>query len=100
MDAKTFSALAEPNRLKIIELLRRQPRSVNEVARLLKFNQPQASKHLRALAQAGLVRVRPAAQKRIYALDAKPFLELEDWVNSFQPVWNERLDNLEDYLKK
>ena len=99
MNSATFSALAEPNRLKIIELLRKQPRSVNEVAKLLKFHQPQASKHLRTLSQAGLVSVRPVAQQRIYALNADQFLKLEDWVNSFQPVWSQRFDNLEKYLK-
>lgn len=100
MDTKTFSALAEPNRLKIIELLREQPRTVNEVALLLKLRQPQTSKHLHALSQAGLVTKRSVAQQRIYALNAEPFLRLEDWVNSFQQYWSQRLDNLEKHLKK
>jgi DNA-binding transcriptional ArsR family regulator len=100
MDTKTFTALAEPNRLKIIELLRQQPRSVNEISLLLKLRQPQASKHLHTLNQAGLVSVQPIAQQRIYTLNAEPFLRLEDWANSFQQYWDQRLDNLEDYLKK
>jgi DNA-binding transcriptional ArsR family regulator len=101
MDASTlFTALAEPNRLKIIDLLREQPRSVNEIALLLKLRQPQASKHLHALAAAGLVTVQPVAQQRIYTLQAEPFLQLEDWANSFRKDWNQRLDNLEIYLKK
>lgn len=100
MDASIFTALAEPNRLKIIELLREQPRSVNEIALLLKLRQPQASKHLHALAAAGLVTVQPVAQQRIYALKPEAFLQLEGWVNSFQQYWNERLDNLDNYLKK
>ena len=100
MDTVTFSALAEPNRLKIVELLREQPRSVNEVALLLKLRQPQASKHLHTLTEAGLLTVRPAAQQRIYALNPEAFLQLEDWANSFQRYWNQRLDNLEHYLRK
>ncbi len=100
MDTKTFNALAEPNRLKIIELLREQPRSVNEVASLLKIRQPQASKHLHTLNKAGLVRVQPIAQQRIYALNAEPFLRLEDWVNSFQIYWSQQFNSLEEYLKK
>ena len=100
MNPDTFTALAEPNRLKIIELLRKQPCSVNEVAQLLRLRQPQASKHLRTLADAGLVSVRPAAQQRIYALNPEPFLQLEDWVNSFQHYWNQRFDNLESHLRK
>jgi len=100
VDAITFNALAEPNRLKIVELLRGQPRSVNEVALLLKLRQPQASKHLRTLTEAGLVTRRQVAQQRIYALKPEPFLQLEDWANSFQKYWDQRLDNLENHLKK
>jgi DNA-binding transcriptional ArsR family regulator len=98
MNATTFIALAEPNRLKIVELLREQPRSVNEVALLLQIRQPQASKHLHTLADAGLVTMQPVAQQRIYSLKPEPFLRLEDWVNSFHAYWGQRLDNLENYL--
>jgi DNA-binding transcriptional ArsR family regulator len=100
MDATTFSALAEPTRLKIVELLREQPRTVNEIALLLKLRQPQASKHLRTLAEAGLVTVQPVAQQRVYALRPEPFMQIEDWATSFQKFWDVRLDNLEKYLKK
>lgn len=100
MDASTFSALAEPNRLKIVELLREKPRSVNEIALLLQRRQPQVSKHLHALAAAGLVTVQPVAQQRIYALKAEPFLQIEDWASSFQKQWSQRLDTLEKYLNK
>ena len=100
MNAITFNALAEPSRLKIVELLRAQPRSVNEVALLLGIRQPQASKHLHTLAEAGLVSKQPVAQQRIYALEPEPFLQLEDWANSFQRFWDQRLDNLDHHLQK
>ena len=73
MNAATLSALAEPNRLRIVELLRDKPRSVNEIATRLALRQPQVSKHLRVLNSAGLVRARPVAQQRIYQLQPKPF---------------------------
>jgi DNA-binding transcriptional ArsR family regulator len=100
MNAITFNALAEPSRLKIVELLRAQPRSVNEVALLLNIRQPQASKHLHTLAEAGLVAMQPMAQQHIYSLQTQPFIQLEDWANSFQRFWDQRLDNLERHLKK
>jgi DNA-binding transcriptional ArsR family regulator len=100
MDTNLLTAIAEPNRLKIIELLREQPRSVNEVAMLLKLRQPQTSKHLHALSQAGLVTMHPVAQQRIYALNAEPFIQLQDWAGSFGRFWNQHLDNLDNYLKK
>ncbi len=60
----TFEALAEPNRLQIVELLREKPRSVNDVVAKMDILQPQVSKHLRILMDAGLVNVRPDAQRR------------------------------------
>src|SRR5207302_212175 len=63
-----LSALAEPNRRQIVELLRRKPRAVGEIADRLGLRQPQVSKHLRVLSEAGLVQVRPLAQQRIYRL--------------------------------
>jgi DNA-binding transcriptional ArsR family regulator len=99
MDTKTFSALAEPNRFRIVELLREQPYSVNEFVKLLKIRQPQASKHLRILNDAGLVIVKPVAQQRIYTLNSDAFIQLDDWVSSFNKLWSNRLDKLDEHLK-
>ena len=100
MNALTFTALAEPNRLRIIELLRMEPCSVNQVAQRLNLRQPQVSKHLHTLSKVGLVTVSPIAQQRMYALSPTPFLQLEDWVASFHRYWNPKLTNLESYLQK
>ncbi len=100
MNTITLSALAEPNRLRIVELLRDSPRSVGEIAGRLRIRQPQASKHLRVLSEAGLVVVRPVAQKRIYQLQPEPFEELDGWVETFRRVWEARLDNLDEYLRE
>jgi DNA-binding transcriptional ArsR family regulator len=100
MNALTFSALAEPNRLDIIELLRSGPLPVGEIADRLELRQPQASKHLRVLSDAGLVEVQPVANKRIYQLRPEPFREMNDWLDTFRRVWEERIDRLEDYLQE
>ena len=100
MYADTFTALAEPNRRRIVELLRDGPRPVGEIAQRLHLRQPQASKHLKVLSQAGLVAVQPAANQRIYQLQPKPFEELDNWVETFRRAWEERLDKLDDYLKE
>jgi DNA-binding transcriptional ArsR family regulator len=65
MDATTFAALGEPSRLKIVELLRVRPCAVGEIADRLGIRQPQVSKHLRVLSDAGLVDVEPVARQRI-----------------------------------
>lgn len=94
------SALAEPNRLKIVELLRDGPRPVGEIAGRLRLRQPQVSKHLRVLHEAGLVEVRSLAQQRIYRLQPKPFEDLGSWLETFRRVWESRLDTLDEYLQQ
>lgn len=100
MNAATFSALAEPNRLNIVELLRDAPLSVGEIADRLGLNQPQVSKHLRVLRDAGLVEVHPTANRRVYKLRPQPLVELDAWLESFHHVWDERFDLLDDYLRE
>ena len=100
MNLMTLSALAEPNRLRIVELLRDKPCSVGEIADRLRIRQPQVSKHLRVLNEAGLVDVHPLAQQRIYHLQSRPFEELDSWLETFRRVWEKRLDTLDEYLQE
>jgi DNA-binding transcriptional ArsR family regulator len=97
---ETLSALAEPNRFQIVELLHQKPRPVGEIADNLNLRQPQASKHLRVLSKAGLVKVYPNSQQRIYALQPRPFKELDTWLESYRELWEERFDRLDDHLTK
>ncbi len=96
---KTFHVLAEPNRLLIVELLREGPLSVGEIAERLGFNQPQASKHLKVLSDAAIVEVEAIANRRIYKLRAEPFQELNNWIESYRSIWDERYDRLENHLQ-
>jgi DNA-binding transcriptional ArsR family regulator len=94
----TWIALAEPNRLHIVELLRDSPLTVGEITERLGLQQPQVSKHLKVLSEAGIVEVQPQANRRIYKLRREPFQELESWLQSFRRTWEERFDRLDDYL--
>ncbi|MDQ0060229.1 DNA-binding transcriptional ArsR family regulator [Paenibacillus harenae] len=100
MDSTTFSALAEPNRLRIVDLLANGPLPVGEIAERLQLRQPQASKHLRVLLEAGLVEVEAEANRRNYKLRIEPLKELDAWLERYRQIWNERYDNLERYLKQ
>jgi DNA-binding transcriptional ArsR family regulator len=96
----TLIALAEPNRLQIVELLLDGPRPVGEIVDKLRLRQPQVSKHLRVLNDAGLVDVRPVAQQRIYSLKPQPFKELDDWLRSYRRLWEQRYDRFESVLQE
>ncbi|SFS62669.1 ArsR/SmtB family transcription factor [Marininema halotolerans] len=100
MNMMTLSALSEPNRLNIVELLRDGPLTVGEIADQLGLKQPQTSKHLKVLSDNGIVEVQAEANRRIYKLRFEPFQELDSWVQSFQHVMQERFDNLDNYLKE
>ncbi|OLS41052.1 helix-turn-helix transcriptional regulator [Bacillus sp. MRMR6] len=100
MNMKTISVLAEPKRLLIVELLREGPLSVGEITERLGFNQPQASKHLKVLSEAGTVEVEAVTNRRIYKLRPETFQELNTWIESYRNIWDERNDRLENYLQK
>lgn len=100
MKTTTLNALAEPNRLQIIELLREGPLTVGEIADRLHLRQPQASKHLKVLSEADLVEVRADANRRIYRLRAEPFMEMDAWLHTFRSMWEDRFDRLSDYLNQ
>jgi DNA-binding transcriptional ArsR family regulator len=93
-----WNALADPHRRRAIELLLERPRTVSELVAALPLSQPNTSKHLRVLRDAGLVRVRQDAQRRVYAIDPRPMAELDAWLARFRRVWDEGLDALERRL--
>ncbi|WP_189032206.1 ArsR/SmtB family transcription factor [Paenibacillus albidus] len=98
MNVMVFRALADPNRFGIVELLKEGSLPVGIIAERLELSQPQTSKHLRVLAEAGLVQVEPSANKRIYQLRTVPLQELETWLQTYRRMWEEKFDNLDDYL--
>ncbi|OMD35087.1 ArsR/SmtB family transcription factor [Paenibacillus odorifer] len=100
MNTNVMSALAEPNRMQIVDLLRDNPLTVGEIADSLQLRQPQASKHLRVLSEAGIIEVQAVANRRICKLRPDPFKELDAWLESYRHMWEERYDRLDDYLQK
>jgi DNA-binding transcriptional ArsR family regulator len=97
---ETFAALAEPNRFRIVELLRAGPCAVNDMVDRLQLNQPQVSKHLRVLKEAGLVDVQPRAQQRLYELRPQPLRELHAWLERYRQLWDARFGQLDELLEE
>ena len=98
MSTTTWTALAEPRRREILELLLERPRPVGELVRHLGLSQPGTSKHLRVLREAGLVRVEHDGSRRVYAVDAAPLSELHEWLSGYRRLWDQHLDALERRL--
>jgi DNA-binding transcriptional ArsR family regulator len=95
-----LNSLSEPNRWNIVELLKQGPLTVGEIAEKLDLRQPQVSKHLRVLSEAGIVAVRPIANRRVYQLNPEPFQEIQEWTDSYRHLWEDRFDRLDGYLNE
>lgn len=93
-DTGTWAALADPHRRAMLGLLRERPRAVGELVDLLELSQPSTSKHLRVLREAGLVRARPEAQRRVYEVDPAPLVALDAWLAPYRRLWSDSLDAL------
>lgn len=90
-----FSAIAEPRRREILDLLRVGERPAGEIVAALDLAQPTVSQHLQVLRRAGLVTVRAEGTRRLYRLRPAGLLELEAWLEPYRRLWAGRLDALE-----
>ena len=100
LQANSLSALADPTRQRIVEMLASGALSSGEIASRFHLSPPAVSQHLKTLKGAKLVTVRAEKQKRIYQLNPEGVEALADWVARIRGFWNPRLDALEAALKK
>ncbi|WP_345420636.1 metalloregulator ArsR/SmtB family transcription factor [Actinomycetospora chlora] len=89
-----WAALADPHRRVLLGLLRERPRAVSELVDAVELSQPSTSKHLKVLREAGLVRVVPQAQRRVYEIDPRPLEALDAWLAPYRRMWSDSLDAL------
>jgi len=100
---RTFAALADPTRRRILAQLTRGDRCVTDLARRYEMSLPAVSKHLRVLEQAGLLRRRRYRRDgRIHEmrLQAGPLKQASQWVEEYRKFWEESLDRLASYLER
>ena len=96
--SSTFAALADPTRRAILARLATGETSVNELAKPFEITLPAISKHLKVLERAGLITRGRKAQWRPCKLDAAPLKEVATWVEFYRKIWEQRLDQLGEYL--
>ncbi len=99
MDA--FSALAEPRRRKIVELLAREGRlSASEIYRKFDVTAQAVSQHLHVLLDAKLLRMEKRAQQHIYSINPESIEEIKHWASCMHTLWSESLGRLEEVLEE
>jgi len=90
-----FQAIAEPTRRSIVEMLAKDGRlSASEIGSAFDMSAPAISQHLKALREAGLVRVERQGKQRMYELDISTIYKIERWAHGMSSQWNNRLDKL------
>jgi DNA-binding transcriptional ArsR family regulator len=97
---RTFAALADPTRRRILEHLARGGQCVTELARPYAMSLPAVSKHLRVLERAGLIRRRRRGRIHRLNLEAAPMKEAAQWIEEYRRFWEQSLDRLDEYLKE
>ena len=98
MTTAIFEILAEPNRRRVLDLLREQDLTVGELVQELDMSQPAVSKHLRVLRDAGLVEAEVDAQRRVYRLRAEPLADVDAWLAPYRKFWRGKLAALQRHL--
>jgi len=97
----TFSALADPTRRNIVELLAMNGElSTTDISHNFHFSQPAISQHLKILREAKIVEMEKRAQKHVYKINRRKLQEIEKWAQSMTKVWNASFDRLEKVLQK
>ena len=99
-----FDVLGDPVRRRILELLADGELTSGAITAVVQaefgISQPAVSQHLKVLRDSGFANVRPDGTRRLYAVDAAPFRELDDWLAHFRVFWGQRLDSLETELAR
>jgi|SRR5579884_1093360 len=96
----TFQALADPTRRGMLASLALGEKSIGELGEPFQMTFAGASKHVKVLESAGLVRRRKEGRKQICALEAKPLEEAERWLRQWEKFWSARLDGLEALIER
>ncbi|MGO9489849.1 MAG: ArsR/SmtB family transcription factor [Solirubrobacteraceae bacterium] len=95
-----FAVVAEPARRRLLDLLVEGPLPAGELARRAGLSQPNASRHLRVLREAGLVESHVAGRQRLYGLRGEGFAELARWLTPYVLLWQRGLKALEEHLDR
>lgn len=97
-DVDVFSALANPVRRRILELLAESPRNAGALAAEFELSRPAVSEHLRVLRHASLVQDDVRGREHYYRLTAAPLADVGEWLRPFERYWRERLTDLSAFL--
>ncbi len=94
-----WQALADPTRRQIIEVLSKEPLTINAIAENFNISRPAISKQLKILEASTLIKIEQKGRERICSLSLAPLEEVAIWVKQYELFWLNKLDRLDDFLK-
>ena len=100
MRRDVFQAIADPNRRAILGLLAKQRLTLNGVANSFRISRPAVSKHIKILAECGLVYISQQGRERYCEVRLDKLREVSDWVEQYRQLWEQRFDHLDDILEE
>jgi DNA-binding transcriptional ArsR family regulator len=100
MRRDVFQAIADPTRRTIIDMLAQKRSTLSEVADNFDMSLPAISKHMKILAECGLVTIEQEGRERYCEAKLEKLAEVSNWVNTYQTFWNERLSSLKTFMEK
>ena len=100
MRRDVFQAIADPTRRAILDLLAAQPLTLNGVAEHFEISRPAISKHIKILAECGLVVIRQQGRERYCEVQMDKLNEVSTWVEQYRAAWEQRFDRLDETLNE
>lgn len=100
MRRDVFQAIADPTRRKIISMVAKQPLNLNAVAENFDVSRPAISKHIKILAECGLITIKQQGRERYCEAKLDKLNEVSHWLEQYRQFWEQKLDALESYLQK
>ena len=100
MRRDVFQAIADPVRRDIIELVSKEPLSINEIADQFEISRPAISKHLKILNECGIIEFKQAGRERFCMIQATTLIPAFLWIKQYNTLWEERIDSFESYVNQ
>lgn len=95
-----FQAISDPNRRQIIDLLSKEPMTLNAIAEKFHISRPAVSQHIKHLTECGVVEVEQKGRERYCKIQPQSLIPAFLWLEQYQKQWEDRIDSFEKYVSK
>jgi DNA-binding transcriptional ArsR family regulator len=95
-----FQAIADPNRRQIIDILSKEPMTLNAIAEKFNISRPAVSQHIKHLTECGVVEIEQKGRERYCTIKTESLIPAFMWLEQYQQQWIQRIDSFEQHINK